>query len=41
MSGEKKSRLGRGLDALLGGDEPVVAGTPSPAGRNEVGVETI
>jgi ParB family chromosome partitioning protein len=38
MSGEKKSRLGRGLDALLGGDEVPLA---APHGRTEVAVEAI
>lgn len=40
MSNEKKSRLGRGLDALLGGEDvPVAASTPNS--RTEVAVEAI
>ncbi len=40
MQAEKKSRLGRGLDALLGGaEEPVAAA--SPAGRLEVPIDAI
>jgi ParB family chromosome partitioning protein len=39
MSPDKKSRLGRGLDALLGGDEVPLAGIAT--GRSEVAVETI
>jgi ParB family transcriptional regulator, chromosome partitioning protein len=40
MSNEKKSRLGRGLDALLGGEDvPVAAATPTS--RTEVAVEAI
>jgi ParB family chromosome partitioning protein len=41
MSNEKKSRLGRGLDALLGSEEPVVAASASVSGRAEVSVAAI
>src|SRR5947208_2622683 len=41
MNTEKKSRLGRGLEALLGaGEEPAMA-TPAPGARNEVAVDAI
>jgi ParB family chromosome partitioning protein len=39
MSADKKSRLGRGLDALLGGEEVPLAGVAT--GRSEVAVEAI
>src|SRR5262249_2287529 len=39
MSGEKKTRLGRGLDALVGGEEGGVPG--GPGSRTEVAVEAI
>jgi ParB family chromosome partitioning protein len=41
MSTEKKSRLGRGLEALLGAEEPVLAAGPTAASRAEVPVEAI
>jgi ParB family chromosome partitioning protein len=40
MTNEKKSRLGRGLDALLG-DEPVAVAAASVAGHTEVPVAAI
>src|SRR3954466_8769711 len=38
MNTEKKSRLGRGLEALLGEESPVASAAP---GRNEVAVDAI
>lgn len=41
MTTEKKSRLGRGLDALLSADEVFVAAATQNSGRTEVAVEAI